>query len=115
MLSSWKYSVVLILLAAAAAKAEFADPTKPLIGSAVSEALGDKLDDSLPSLGSVLIGPNRKVAIINGRRYKERDQIGDYWLTEILENQVVLSNGQKRLELRLASKEIKADTTGSHP
>ena len=41
---------------------------------------------------------------INGRWYKEKDKIGEYYLIKIKENSALLANTYKRFELKLSRK-----------
>ncbi len=83
-----------------------ADPTRPLAAKFVVMGRLDQ-ESRPPVLGSILISPGRRLAIINNRRYAENDSIGDYRVSQIGELEVILVNGPKTLELRLASRSIK--------
>ncbi|MBV1879282.1 MAG: hypothetical protein KUG79_16690 [Pseudomonadales bacterium] len=106
--------VVLMLMASTTlvctAAMDLSDPTRPLNGLAASLTDSD-VDAPGPTraaiLGSVLIGPDRRVAIINGRAYEANDLVGEYRLTQIVEDSVTLVKGSERLELRLAGTTFK--------
>ena len=78
------------------------DPTRPLVGKVQASGQAAR-KASLPVLGSTWMGPDRRLAIINGKRYKENDRIGPYRLVSIEEGQVTLESGTRRLELRLST------------
>ncbi|MBL4680905.1 MAG: hypothetical protein JKY88_09300 [Pseudomonadales bacterium] len=54
-------------------------------------------------LTSVIVGPKSKIAIINGRRYRESDQVGVYRLVNIQAKEVTLQKGQISVRLSLSS------------
>jgi len=90
-----------LLLAPIAYGDELSDPTMPLVHKAAT-AIAIKEDRSL-HLGSVIISPESKIAIINGRRYKELDVVGDYKLVSIRPKVVTLKKSREKLQLRLSS------------
>lgn len=80
---------------------ELSDPTHPLSGSVAGTGMQKtKQADSLPVLGSVLVGPHRRLAIIDGKRYRENDFLGPYRLVSIEADHVTLQDGTKRVELK---------------
>ena len=98
--------LMLIATSMMAHAAPLADPTRPLANRFV--VLGKMNSESkLPVLGSVLIGEDRRLAIINNRRYADNDNLGDYSVLKISESGVTLVKGSKTVELRLASRGVK--------
>ena len=80
---------------------ELPDPTRPLEGYVATPG-ERRTANGLPVLKSVLVGSDRRVVIIDGKRYKKNDRIGSYRLVSIKEDQVTLEDGKNRLQLRLA-------------
>lgn len=74
------------------------DPTKPLFGSkqATVVKVGNKL-----ALESILRSGSSATAIINGKALKVNDNIGEYRLTKINNDSVVLSSPEKEVRLSL--------------
>lgn len=89
-----------LLLVPATAAQNIADPTRPpaamsIDASANSEALAG------PILQSILIAPNRHVAIINGQPIALNGKYGDQTLIKMTETEVVLRNGKEIQILKL--------------
>jgi MSHA biogenesis protein MshK len=75
------------------------DPTRPadMLGrgqAVVVSAPG-------PVLQSVLISPQRRIAIISGKTLKVGDQFGDSHVVSISDTEVVLQNGKAQQTLKL--------------
>lgn len=80
------------------------DPTQPPVAaraSAASAASADARPTADPVLHAVLIAPDRRVAIISGRRFDVGDLVGDSRIIRITETEVLLrsSTGQTTLKL----------------
>jgi MSHA biogenesis protein MshK len=77
---------------------QLTDPTRPpdQIGYVPSEAA-----PAGPSLQSVLISPQRRVAIISGKTVKVGDKFGSAHVVSITESEVVLRNGKEMQTLKL--------------
>jgi MSHA biogenesis protein MshK len=94
-----------ILLAAAAfapaAAQSLSDPTRPPASLGSGHDGGRQSVASGPVLQSVLISPERKVAIISGQAVKLGEKFGDARVTKITESEVMLSssNGVRALKL----------------
>jgi MSHA biogenesis protein MshK len=73
------------------------DPTRP--PAMVSH--GEEVVTEGPVLQSVLIGPNRKVAIISGQAVALGEQFNGAKLVSVSETQVVLRNGSELQTLKL--------------
>lgn len=82
--------------------APFADPTQPPGAShgGVEPASGSPEG---PRLQSVLIAPNRKVAVISGQTVPLGGIYGESRVIRITEGEVVLQSGQERTTLKLLS------------
>ena len=59
-----------------------------------------------PKLDSILHGPERRLAMINGRVMLEGQRIGGIVLEEVETNEVVIRTGGKRMRLSLTGKNI---------
>lgn len=101
---------------------ELPDPTRPPIEIGASsgqsgrgEASGG--DAAQRGLQSVIISPNRRAAIINGKTVELGEKYNDAQLTEVTENGVVLSGaqGKQRLLLMFPAVKIKKKKSPSSP
>lgn len=88
--------------------APFADPTQPpgALQGGVEPANGVPEG---PRLQSVLIAPNRKIAVIGGQTVPLGGMYGDSRVIRISEGEVVLQSGQERTTLKLLSDVEKRD------
>lgn len=84
----------------AAQAAPFADPTQPpgAVAGGAESAAGAAEG---PRLQSVLISPNRRVAVIGGQTVHQGGMYGEARVLRITEGEVVLQIGQERQTLRL--------------
>ena len=87
---------------------ELPDPTRPptVLGGAhipggTGKSLGTAEDAASLQLQSVIVSPERKVAIINGQTVKLGEKVGDAIVVKISESEVVLRNGNNVQTLRL--------------
>jgi len=79
------------------------DPTQPLRKPAAAAA-GNAAPAGLPTLNSVLVGPERRHAVIDGRRLTEGESHGGLRVLEIHPNRVVVStDSSPRLVLEIAN------------
>jgi MSHA biogenesis protein MshK len=83
--------VCLIVSASDALAEELRDPTRPPT-MALSGGL-EQVDKGAPILQSVLIGPERRSAIIDGQVFQVGARVGDARLERIEEDRVVLRSG----------------------
>lgn len=85
-------------LAAGVQAAPWADPTRP-----PGAALGDDSAAALegPRLESVLIAPDRRIAIISGQQYRMGDKYGDGRVVRITEGEVAIRTGEALEVLKL--------------
>jgi MSHA biogenesis protein MshK len=86
----------MVLLAPALAQ-QLPDPTRPptVIGQ------GEEVVSVGPVLQSVLIAPDRKMAIISGQTVRLGEQFNGAKLVSVSETQVVLRNGSEQQTLKL--------------
>lgn len=84
--------------AAAASAQDLPDPTRPpvLPGAPASVAA-----ESGPVLQSILMSPQRQLAIISGQSVPLHGKYGDLTLIRMSETEVVLSNGKEQQVLKL--------------
>jgi MSHA biogenesis protein MshK len=95
--------VILAGLACSGAHAApFADPTQP---PGVVPGGADSATAAVegPRLQSVLIAPNRRVAVIGGQTVSLGGKYGEARVVRITEGEVVLQTGQERQTLKLFS------------
>lgn len=92
--------------------APFADPTQPpgAVSGGAESAAG--ATDG-PRLQSVLISPNRRVAVIGGQTVPLGGMYGEARVVRITEGEVVLQTGQERQTLKLFSEVEKRVTRPS--
>lgn len=82
-------------VSASASAEQLRDPTRPLGYTA-----GENAEAPL-QLNSILIGENRRTAVINGQRAGEKERIGDIHVLRILPNRVTVQRNGKEYELKL--------------
>jgi MSHA biogenesis protein MshK len=95
------WSMALVLAPLAFAADSLPDPTRP---PDASNAPGSEYETGQvtgPMLQSVLVGPQRAEAIINGQLVKIGDKFGDARVVKIDESEVVLRNGKDVQKLKL--------------
>jgi MSHA biogenesis protein MshK len=92
-----KLVFILILMGTNATAAPFADPTRPPSFTAPSEAA----PSGRPRLESVLIGPDRRIAVIDGQRVQLGERFRGGQVVSISESEVVIRSGQASETLRL--------------
>jgi MSHA biogenesis protein MshK len=88
------------LSASRAVAAPFADPTQPPGATGGGADAGPGMVEG-PRLQSVLISPNRRVAVIGGQAVSLGGMYGDARVVRITESEVVLQTGQERRSLKL--------------
>jgi len=95
-------AVVLALLCVASVHAELGDPTRPPDYKKQAElpqtaaAVAEKW-----ALTSVLISPQRRVAIVNGQTVQEGDTVGSSRVVRIRTSEVLLQHGADRFVVSL--------------
>ena len=88
-----------MLLAGAGQCAPFADPTRP--PSAIEPASDPSGSRGAPLLESVLIAPDRRVAVINGQQVTVGGKIGGGEVVRITESEVVIRSAERVETLKL--------------
>lgn len=86
--------------------ASLSDPTRPPQRFVEPAASGDALSKGL-QLGAILIAPQRRVAVINGRPLSAGDRINGAKVVAIEPGQVRLQRGGRGFVLKLLSKQPK--------
>jgi hypothetical protein len=94
-------ALVAALTSPTAVAAPFADPFRPprqieqpVVDDAAKAPAGSRLE-------SVLIGPDRRVAVINGQQYLEGERIGDGRVLRISEGEVVIRHPDRDEKLTM--------------
>jgi MSHA biogenesis protein MshK len=88
------------LLAWAAQGAPFADPTRPPDAAPGGPAPSGQSPGG-PRLESVLIAPDRRVAVISGQQVRLGEKFGDGHVVRITESEVVIRSGEGTATLKL--------------
>ena len=88
-----------VLLAWAAQGAPFADPTRPP-GDGPAEG-APRGSAGGPRLESVLIAPDRRVAVISGQQVRLGEKFGEGKVVRITESEVVIRSGEGTATLKL--------------
>lgn len=91
------FVIVACGLASGAAAAQLADPTRPPSASQ-DESAGVAEG---PRLESVLIGPDRRIAIIGGQQYRMGDPYREGRIVRITESEVAIRTGEALEVLKL--------------
>nr|WP_315466763.1 MSHA biogenesis protein MshK [uncultured Undibacterium sp.] len=87
------------------------DPTRPPVSLLQSDA--GAVVPSGPILQSILISPQRKIAIIDGQTVKLNGKVGNQTLVNISETEVVLKSGKQLQTLSLHPDLIKKKNRAS--
>ena len=98
--------LLLLMMAATVQAAPFADPFRPprqLEGPATERAS----PAATTRLESVLIGPDRRIAVINGQQYTEGARYGSGRVLRISEAEVVIRHADRDEALKLFPQGIK--------
>jgi len=92
------HAVVATLLCASAHGAPFGDPTRP---PGQVESAADAGPNGAPRVESILIAPDRRIAVVNGREVTVGSQLGDARVVRISESEVVIrrTGGEETLKL----------------
>lgn len=88
---------------------ELRDPTAPLYPAGREDSAGEQA--GLPTgslrLSSILIRPNQRIAVINGRQLSVGDQVGSARVVSIETDVVTVESAGSRRQLRLHANSIK--------
>jgi len=85
----------------------FDDPTRPPSFRAISSETEKKTSGSFV-LSSILISPQRSVAIINGRTVQLGDWLGNFQVHSIDKTSVTLTEDREHITLKLLPSSIKS-------
>jgi MSHA biogenesis protein MshK len=101
---SCRFFIPLLLLAATgmAHGENLPDPTRPPVSLAQPQSAAPGAS-GVPALQSILLGAERRAAILDGRVYREGETIGEYKLGKITRKEVWLNGPDGELTLRLTS------------
>ncbi|MFT5792107.1 MAG: hypothetical protein ACI9OF_000146 [Saprospiraceae bacterium] len=81
--------------------AELADPTRPLVGRSGAASSAQATLPTMPTLNFVLVNGQRRVAIIDGERYRENDQFQGFTLVKIGQRRVTLAKDGEMIDIEL--------------
>lgn len=90
-------AIAVLLFSAAAQAAPFADPTQPPI---VRDA-GEGARTAGPRIESILIAPDRRLAVIDGQQVTVGSRVGSSAVVRITETEVVVRGAAGEQTLRL--------------
>ena len=93
--------LMLLVVSAAARAAPFADPFRPPREAAPVASLPSGNAPSALRLESVLIAPDRRIAVINGAQYTEGERLADGRVLRITESEVLIQRAEREETLRL--------------
>ena len=93
--------LLLFLLAATVQAAPFADPFRPPRQAEEATTSEGSARASGTRLESVLIGPDRRIAVINGQQYTEGARFGTGRVLRISEGEVVIRHADRDEALKL--------------
>lgn len=92
-------AIAMALFSAAVTAQNLPDPTRPPILHAASASTAQV--DSGPVLQSILIAPDRRIAIINGQTVALHGKYGNQVLIKLTETEAVLRNGKALQTLKI--------------
>lgn len=99
------FALFAICTTSAAVVGELPDPTRPLGGRVMAPAPTPAPVQAPASvLQSILVSPQRRLAVINGRTVGIGDHVGDAVVAEILPYEVVLHRNGQEVRMRLMSR-----------
>lgn len=94
---------VLLLLALTSQAQALQDPTRPPNVSTMPVAEGKAAEPVGPQLQSVLLSPQRKVAVISGQSVRLGEKYGDARLVRLTDSAATLRRGRQEQVLQLFS------------
>lgn len=92
---------IVLLGAGALHAAPFADPTRPPGVRASEELAADSPSAPSGRLESVLIAPDRRIAVIGGQAFKVGDKYGEGQVVRITEGEVTIRRAEGSETLRM--------------
>ena len=101
-----RWLLLCLLLPAAGLANPLPDPTRPLAQEQVVVRPGGKAGRNLPKLQAIVrgLGPSR--AILDGATYSSGERVGDYQLTEIRADGVILLRDNHRFFIPFYSSKV---------
>lgn len=98
-----------MMICMAPASAEMKDPTRPVSFSPELEAVqqGTGASGGSMQVSSIIIGKERRVAIINGQSVQKGDAIHGMKVLAIKPSEVLLKSDNKELQVSLLPKKVK--------
>jgi MSHA biogenesis protein MshK len=105
--------VALLLVASSVNAAPFADPFRPPRDIEPPTA-GASAAAGAARLESVLIAPDRRIAVINGQQYTEGGRLGDGRILRISESEVVIRHSGRDEVLKLYPQDIQRAGVGTN-
>jgi len=113
----WAFALWGGMGACAALAQSLPDPTRPpFVARAGSKVVSvAPAEAPMPVLQSVLIGKDRRMAIISGQRFDIGDQVGDARIVRITETEVLLRSGAGHTTLKLFPQVLKRTKNNSGP
>ncbi len=104
---------LLMFAAAGAAAGELRDPTRPLTGTAAPAGGGETVE-AAPRLSSTRTSAGVRVAVIDGRKVREGERVGDAEVAEIRPGTVTLRKGDQVFSVTILPDTMKRSTAGTH-
>lgn len=104
----WGFLLLLTLLASVTDVAALNDPTRPPARRSSTQSLGSVTAPSARlELTSILVAPERRVAVINGKSVQIGEKIGDYKVVDIQFDVVLVKNDHRSIPLTLKNTVVK--------
>lgn len=105
-----KFTVLAAMVFMTPAYADLQDPTRPPNASLTGSSAESDMADNKIFLSTILISPERRVAVINGKALRKGDQVGAGQIIKINPSEVVLKVGKDTEILSLLPKALKLRT-----
>lgn len=104
----WSLLLFLTVLVTVTDVVALNDPTRPPARRSSTQSLGRvTVPTARLELTSILIAPERRVAVINGRSVQIGERIGDYKVVDIQVDVVLVKNDNRLLPLTLKNEVVK--------
>lgn len=105
---AWSLFFLLTALAGGTDVAALNDPTQPPSRSSSTKSPGKAAAPAVRlELTSILVAPERRVAVINGRPLQVGERIGDYRVMDIQFAEVLVKNADRLIPLTIKSGVVK--------
>lgn len=104
----WSLLLLLTALAGGSEVAALNDPTQPPSRSSSTKSTGKMTAPAVRlELTSILVAPERRVAVINGQPLQIGERIGDYRVLDIQFDKVLVKNANRVIHLTLTGGAVK--------